>query len=645
MEEIHHSHESDSAPALPSETVDHTEHKDDHGTNTSHSPEPAPAVIDETQKAHILPLRCACSHRQGMCVAPLDPTFSHTFDCRWVCCDQQWSAAYCSLTTEEVADWRKQPPGVLQFAGNKKGHVSTARQLRFFVCDRGELKYYAARLNVAPYGKDLKGTVRLKGYKVVTELDTSRIYLQPSLKGTKDLDIELDDHISVRDYVAGELTRHIELADTLYTDEEAMSPTRQSSVDTSSSPLFKPRPDRSASTNNLTEAAPSSPSADTQAASPQSTDHSSSPTPGPVTTAVATDSESKDASASIAVSGEDVDVKVAPALVKFWAQKKGHVNVGMKARYFVLHAGTLSYYLSATETPPYGKDLKGSVYLANYEIMDTSTLSSNQPNDLRIYIQNKIDDSKDMDLQFAVKALKDEVEIGLSQHIKYATACRKFDVDAEQTRDFLVSMDSTASPSASVNHPSAAASSIASSTRPVVKRMSTLSIFSSSSSAALATSSAAAAFPKAYTLTAEDRSKWSLFLPQGESVVATAPVNKPNPVGKTLIRQIVLTSGAKLIYIDPTDNSVKGTIDVAAGRSLWPIAKAVSSVAYILSFIQCPVRFLCFYHSIVFFAMFQESETAFIVREAKGSREYKFIDTVYGAKFWVDTITGLHKSS
>jgi hypothetical protein len=65
--------------------------------------------------------------------------------------------------------------------------------------------------------------VKLKGYKVVTHTDTNNLYLQPSIKGTKDLDIELEDHITVRDYIAGELTRHIGLADSLFSSEEVLA--------------------------------------------------------------------------------------------------------------------------------------------------------------------------------------------------------------------------------------------------------------------------------------------------------------------------------------------------------------------------------------------------------------------------------------
>lgn len=114
----------------------------------------------ETQSTHILQMRCACSLRLGMCSAPLpEDGPSHTFDCRWICCGRQWSETYCRLSPEEVAARLAEEPDILTFFGHKKGHISTARQLRYFVCEKGELRYYVSKLNVAPYGKDLKGLV------------------------------------------------------------------------------------------------------------------------------------------------------------------------------------------------------------------------------------------------------------------------------------------------------------------------------------------------------------------------------------------------------------------------------------------------------------------------------------------------------
>jgi hypothetical protein len=162
-------------PPLP-EQHSHADHhlasKDANGTHHLHvetgdahpvvSFHPEPATVRTSSPAtgelkHILPMRCACTRKSGMCAAPIDPSVNHTIDCHWVCCGQTWSNKTCQLTPEQVAARLQEPPGVLQFFGHKKGHVSTARQLRYFVCEQGELKYYASKLNVAPYGKDLKG--------------------------------------------------------------------------------------------------------------------------------------------------------------------------------------------------------------------------------------------------------------------------------------------------------------------------------------------------------------------------------------------------------------------------------------------------------------------------------------------------------
>ena len=51
-----------------------------------------------------------------------------------------------------------------------------------------------------------------------------------------------------------------------------------------------------------------------------------------------------------------------PTLLRFWAQKKGHVNVAPRPRYFVFCRGVLTYFTDEhgqPQSPPYGKTYRG----------------------------------------------------------------------------------------------------------------------------------------------------------------------------------------------------------------------------------------------------------------------------------------------
>lgn len=105
----------------------------------------------------------------------------------------------------------------------------------------------------------------------------------------------------------------------------------------------------------------------------------------------------------------------------------------------------------------------------------------------------------------------------------------------------------------------------------------------------------------------EQVNMWSKFVPMGESIIATALVNKPNPFGFKRMRQIILTSGSKLIYVEPYSQQTKGIIDVN------------------------PNKCMCV----------KESNTTFSVRIVKGSRVYTFIDKLNGSQAWVDLLNAL----
>lgn len=67
-----------------------------------------------------------------------------------------------------------------------------------------------------------------------------------------------------------------------------------------------------------------------------------------------------------------------------------------------------------------------------------------------------------------------------------------------------------------------------------------------------------------YTLPNEDANAWAVFLHFGEEIIATNLVNKPNPVGKPLMRQIILTNHRRLLYLDPAKMEILGSLDLTA---------------------------------------------------------------------------------
>ncbi len=208
----------------------------------------------------------------------------------------------------------------------------------------------------------------------------------------------------------------------------------------------------------------------------------------------------------------------------------------------------------------------------------------------------KVDPTKDLDILFAISSLRTEVLNAMLQHIKFADQAGEEDQSQQAS--------------------SAPVPVVAAPVRPVSAAPARrFSLFSPSSRGLSAAAVAAAAvseanFPEPYHLSNEENNMWSVFAGKDSTIIATSLVNKPNPVGKPLMRQIILTSKRELLYVDPSTMEIKGTIDVTPGKALWPIAKL-------------------------------ESDKTFYVRECTGTREYKFIDSRYGAKFWVDTIISL----
>jgi hypothetical protein len=56
----------------------------------------------------------------------------------------------------------------------------------------------------------------------------------------------------------------------------------------------------------------------------------------------------------------------APPKMLGWLRKRGHIVQSWKTRYMVLDNGFLSYYVDKSDTPPYGKNMKGQICLAGF---------------------------------------------------------------------------------------------------------------------------------------------------------------------------------------------------------------------------------------------------------------------------------------
>lgn len=74
-----------------------------------------------------------------------------------------------------------------------------------------------------------------------------------------------------------------------------------------------------------------------------------------------------------------------------------------------------------------------------------------------------------------------------------------------------------------------------------------------------------------------DPKQWMVYCKHGEHVILCGEVNKPNPLGKTLIRELILTSKKRLVYIDSKSLEQKGEIDWAVAK-VEPFVKWVSLI-------------------------------------------------------------------
>ena len=105
---------------------------------------------------------------------------------------------------------------------------------------------------------------------------------------------------------------------------------------------------------------------------------------------------------------------------------------------------------------------------------------------------------------------------------------------------------------------------------------------------------------------ASEKTRWSDFLQEGESIIMEGTVIKKNPMGIPFNRQLILTSKPRLFYLDPQTSTFKGEIE-------WPR--------------DCPVTV-------------EEANKTTLKVSCKG-RSYKFIDSKNGAQFWVDKLNSV----
>ncbi len=79
----------------------------------------------------------------------------------------------------------------------------------------------------------------------------------------------------------------------------------------------------------------------------------------------------------------------------------------------------------------------------------------------------------------------------------------------------------------------------------------------------------------------DDKKRWAIFLQGGETLVMTGLAGKPNPMGIHLIRQLVLTSRKRLLYIDPKTMECKGEIAWTSSlAAAYPQCKKVRTCGY-----------------------------------------------------------------
>lgn len=311
---------------------------------------------------------------------------------------------------------------------------------------------------------------------------------------------------------------------------------------------------------------------------------------------------------------EKAQFVVAPPKMQGWLKKKGHIVINWKTRYFVLDSGYLTYYVDELDEPPYGKDRKGQLCLAGYRTVHSGTPGATTMGtdtgapEYQCRIQLLLTDpsfqersGRLMDCnEFTIETPSQEDKhawlAALSAHIHYVESSFKLATQVEQQ------VNDAGKTGLSGGQNGNAAGGVMVTATTTAGNLGSSTPVTTSDSAGLVT-----------TLTAtHDPKQWMVYCKHGEHVILCGEVNKPNPLGKALIRQLILTSKKRLIYVDTKTLEQKGEID-------WMSAKVEPFVKLI-------------------------NATTFEVHSSDDNKVYKFIThDELTAQHWVDAINSVKK--
>jgi hypothetical protein len=162
-----------------------------------------------------------------------------------------------------------------------------------------------------------------------------------------------------------------------------------------------------------------------------------------------------------------------------------------------------------------------------------------------------------------------------------------------------------------------------------------------------------------------DPKRWMVFVnaAKGESIVLCGLVNKPNPVGVPLLRQLILTSHKRLIYVDANSLELKGTIEWKKKKAIEPLLLLVRVREVRRLRVTCGGSWVTFFracHACLLASMFvrvptllfdasddhfahQVNSTTFEVQQGVDGKIYKFITKDdLTAQHWVDAIDSVN---
>lgn len=278
-----------------------------------------------------------------------------------------------------------------------------------------------------------------------------------------------------------------------------------------------------------------------------------------------------------------------------WLNKRGHVVLNWKTRYFVLNNGFLTYYVDKLDTAPYGKTMKGQICLLGYREQSfidannlpspTRSISAAPPGDSTyrihlIYVPGIIDDSivdnfrqtvnknlkkfgsssKEPTQELLLEANTIEEKYAWMaaieahiQYIEYLAQCESVD---ESTYDFLkleevqeqIQQENELTLPEPVNssiNETTPVPPLAPSPEPVVPIVK----------------------PKP-TPNLANRLKWGIHISPKEEVILVGLINKPNAMKIAVIRELIFVvnkeeNTKRLIYVDPSSYELKGEISWA----------------------------------------------------------------------------------